>query len=215
LEEENLSEKRTRLTEAIVKFDNEAVGLVKERLEAGEDPIRIIEEMGKGMEIVGEKYGKGEYFLPEVVVASDVFQECMVHIKPKLLGGERPKIGKVVIGTAYGDIHAMGKDLVAVFAEGAGFDVHNLGVDVPPSKFVEEASWADIIGISGLMTTSATSMTETTKALKESGKRDKVKVIIGGPMVNEMWGNQSKADFYTRNGMEGVKKMTEWMEAKK
>jgi 5-methyltetrahydrofolate--homocysteine methyltransferase len=188
--------------------------MVKERLEAGEDPLRMLEDMGKGMDIVGEKYSEGDYFLPEVVVASDVFQECMVHIKPKLLGGERPKIGKIVIGTAYGDIHGMGKDLVAVFAEGAGFEVHNIGVDVPPSKFVEEASWADIVAISGLMTTSASSMNETTKALTESGRRDKVKVIIGGPMVNKMWGDQSKVDFYTRNGMEGVKKMTEWMDAK-
>jgi methylmalonyl-CoA mutase cobalamin-binding domain/chain len=210
-----LSENRRRLTEAIANYDEKAVQIVKERLAAGEDPITIIEDMGKGMDIVGEKYGNGEYFLPEVVVSSDVFQECMKYIKPKLLGGERPKIGKLSIGTAYGDIHGMGKDLVAVFAEGAGFDVHNLGVDVTPDKFVEEASWADIIAISGLMTTSATSMAETINALKQAGLQDKVKIIIGGPMVNEMWAGESKVDFFTRNGMEGVSKMTEWMEAKK
>jgi trimethylamine corrinoid protein len=210
-----LSEERRRLTKAIANYDEKAVQIVQERLDAGEDPLTIIEDMGKGMDIVGEKYGNGEYFLPEVVVSSDVFQECMKHIKPKLLGGERPKIGKLAIGTAYGDIHGMGKDLVAVFAEGTGFEVHNLGVDVPPSKFVEEASWADIVAISGLMTTSATSMSETINALKEAGVRDKVKVIIGGPMVNEMWAGKSKVDFFTRNGMEGVNKMAKWMEAKK
>ena len=210
-----MSEKSSMLTEAIVNYKDEAVQMVKERLEAGEDPLKIIEDMGKGMDIVGEKYGKGEYFLPDVIVASDLFQECMKHIKPKLLRGERPKLGKLVIGTAYGDIHAMGKDLVAAFAEGAGFEVRNIGVDVPPGKFVEEAAGADIVAISGLMTTSATSMTKTMEALQKAGVRDKVKVIIGGPMVNELWGDQSKVDFYTRNGMEGVKKMKEWMEAKK
>jgi methanogenic corrinoid protein MtbC1 len=210
-----LSENRKKLTEAIANYDEKAVQIVKERLAAGEDPITIIEDMGKGMDIVGKKYSNGEYFLPEVVVSSDVFRECMTHIKPKLLGGERPKIGKLAIGTAYGDIHGMGKDLVAVFAEGAGFEVHNLGVDVLPAKFVEEAGWADIVAISGLMTTSATSMTETIKALKEAGVRDKVKVIIGGPMVNEMWAGESKVDFFTRNGMEGVNKMAKLMEAKK
>jgi methanogenic corrinoid protein MtbC1 len=215
LEEENLSEKRNRLTEAISKYDKEAVQIVKERVEAGEDPMEIIKDMAKGMDIVGDKYGKMEYFLAEVVVASDVFQECMVYIKPKLLGGERPKIGKISIGTAYGDIHGMGKDLVATFLEGAGFEVHNLGVDVPPSKFVEEADWADVLAISGLMTTSARTMGETTKALTEAGKRDKVKVIVGGPMVDKMWESVVKPDFYTTDGLKGVKKMTKWMEAKK
>jgi methanogenic corrinoid protein MtbC1 len=90
-----------------------------------------------------------------------------------------------------------------------------VGVDVPSTKFVEEAGWADIVAMSGLMTTSAQTMAETTKALVAAGKRDKVKVIIGGPMVNKLWGDASKADFYTRNALEGVKKMTEWMEAKR
>ncbi len=210
-----MSEKSRMLTEAIVNYKEEAVQMVKERLEAGEDPLNIIEDMGKGMDIVGEKYGKGEYFLPDVIVASDLFQECMKHIKPKLLMGERPKIGRLVIGTAYGDIHAMGKDLVVAFAEGAGFEVRNLGVDVPPGKFVEEAAGADIVAISGLMTTSATSMQKTVEALQKAGMRNKVKVIIGGPMVNELWGGESGVDFFTRNGMEGVSKMKEWMGAKK
>jgi methanogenic corrinoid protein MtbC1 len=206
---------RSELTELLINFDERAIDVVKKRLDAKEDPNAIIGDMIKAMEVVGKKYEKQEYFLAEVVVAADIFKSAMALIRPKLMGSQAYKIGKVAIGTAKGDVHSMGKDIVAAFLESVGFDVLDLGADVPPQKFVEAASSIDIVAISGLMTTSAKTMAETMKAMEVAGVRDKVKVIIGGPQVDEQWSELILPDFHTQECGVGVSKMKEWAEEKR
>ena len=206
---------RSELTDLLINFDERAIDVVKKRLDAKEDPNAIIGDMIKAMEVVGQKYEKQEYFLAEVVVAADIFKSAMALIRPKLMGSQAYKIGRVAIGTAKGDVHSMGKDIVAAFLESVGFDVLDLGADVAPQKFVEAAGNTDIVAMSGLMTTSAKTMAETMKALEAAGMRDKVKVIIGGPQVDEQWSELILPDFHTQECGVGVSKMKQWAEEKR
>lgn len=206
---------RSELTDLLVNFDERTIDVVKKRLETNEDPNAIIGDMIKAMEIVGQKYEKQEYFLAEVVVAADIFKSAMALIRPRLMGKADYKIGRVAIGTAKGDVHSMGKDIVAAFLESVGFDVVDLGADVPPQKFVEAAGNSDIIAMSGLMTTSAKTMAETCKAMEAAGVRHRVKVIIGGPQVDEQWSELILPDFHTQECGQGVSKMKQWAEEKR
>ena len=186
--------------------EQEAARLVKERLDAGDDPLTILDDLRRGMDIVGERYKAGDYFLSELIVSGEIFKDSMKLVEPHLKADATASATKIVLGTVKGDIHNIGKDIVAVLLKGAGFEVYDLGIDVPPQAFVDKLkeTGAPILGMSGLLTPSFDSMKETIEAIKEAGLRDKVKVVIGGGVVTELVQRHTGADAFTDDGLEGV-----------
>ncbi|MFZ3062347.1 MAG: cobalamin-dependent protein, partial [Actinomycetota bacterium] len=188
------------IIDAVVDLDDETtVRLVKEKLEAGERPKDILEALTSGMNIVGDKYAAKEYFLSDLVMAAEVFQSAMKLIKPHLTAEETQSCGRIVIGTVEGDLHDIGKNIFTALAQNAGFQVIDLGVDVSPDKLAETVAdeKADILAMSGILTMSADPMKKAVEILKEQGLRDKVRVIIGGLPVDEMWRKEVGADAAT------------------
>jgi len=182
--------------------------VVQEALNKNIPPLTIIDKaLSPAMEIIGEKYESGEYYLAELVVAGDTFKEVMEILKPHLKKQTLKKLGKVVIGTVRGDLHEIGKNIVATMLETAGFDVYDLGVDVPPEKFVEKAKEvdADIVALSALLTTTMIEMKNVVDEFKKAGLRDKVKIIVGGAPVTEEYARKIGADAYGKDAVEAVK----------
>lgn len=198
----------SELADALVSLDEDKVArLVREKIDAGIDAISIINECRQGMDIVGERFKSGEYFLSELIVSGEIFKESMKVIEPHLKAGkEADTLAKIVLGTVKGDIHNIGKDIIALLLKAAGFEVYDLGIDVAPGAFVDKLkeTGAPILGMSGLLTPSFESMRETVEAVKEAGMRDKVKVIIGGGIVTEIVARHVGADAFTDDGVEGV-----------
>jgi len=187
-------------------------GLVAEALEAGCPPLNVVERgMRPGMEEVGKRFERGEYFLPELIVAADIFQGVLSRYVLPLLPRESRFLGRVVIGTVRGDIHDIGKNLVAAMLRASGFEVIDLGVDVPPERFVEAVREykPDIVGMSALLTTTMLEMRNVIEALRAAGFRDKVKVIVGGAPVTEDYAREIGADAYARDAVEAVRKCAE------
>jgi methanogenic corrinoid protein MtbC1 len=204
---------------AILELDEKrAIEVTRERLRVGEDPLKILDDLKVVADKIGEKYEGGEFFIADLVMAGEILREVTDIIKPKLeeLGKVRKIIGKLVIGTVEGDIHDIGKSIVVTMASGAGFEVIDLGVDVPAQKFVETIKQynPDIVGMSGLLTLAIESMKKTVDAIKASGLRDKVKIIIGGGRVDEYAKEYIGADAWTNSAAEGVKIMLKWIEEK-
>lgn len=208
-----------KLYEAIVKGDSkESEEIVVEMLNKGIEAYYIVKEcMTPAMRKVGEMFAKLEIFLPEVIMAAEAFEACMKHIEPRIL--ERKKeltLGKVVIGTIQGDIHDLGKNIVALMLKAAGFEVYDLGKDVPVSEFIKKAKEvnADIIAISALLSTSLPYVKEVIKLLKELGLRDKYVVAVGGGAVTREWALEIGADGYGENAEEAVKVAIELIKKK-
>ncbi len=171
-------------------------------LEAGEDPQSIINQaLIPAMGEVGALFESGKAFIPEMLLAARAMKSSLERIKPHLVPGSGSSTGKVVIGTVKGDLHDIGKNLVASMLEGAGFDVINLGIDVPVDRFIEAvtANKADILCLSALLTTTMTQMEAVIKACDEAGIRNNVKIMIGGAPVTEQFARQIGADAYTDN----------------
>ncbi|MDO8692124.1 MAG: corrinoid protein [Dehalococcoidia bacterium] len=181
--------------------EDEAMAQVQERLAAGDDPLGIIEECREGMEIVGKRFEGKEYFITELIMAGEIFGDIMKKIEPALKGRKAETVGKIVIGTVQGDIHDIGKNIVSTMLGCSGFEVFDLGVDVPPEKFVEKIKevGAPLVGLSGLMTTSFNTMKETVEAIVKAGLRDKVKVLVGGGPVNERVVEFVRADAFGKD----------------
>ncbi|MDI6874788.1 corrinoid protein [Candidatus Solincola sp.] len=172
---------------------------VRELLKAGTTPEALMREaMIPAMEEVGNLFQEGEYFLPEMLLAARAMQRGMELLKPILVSSGSGFQGKVVLGTVQGDIHDIGKNLVAMTLEGAGFEVIDLGVDVPPERFVEAVKEyaPQVLGMSALLTTTMLSMKETLDHLRKEGLRDRVKVMIGGAAVRQEFAVEIGADFY-------------------
>ena len=187
--------------------EEKVAGLVTEKLSGGVDPAALVAELRQGMGIVGERYKTGDYFLSELIVSGEIFKDSMKLIEPHLgttAEGETP--AKIVLATVKGDIHNIGKDIVAVLLKGAGFEVYDLGTDVSPQALVDKLkeTEAGILGMSGLLTPSFDSMKETVEAIAAAGLRDKVKIIIGGGVVTELVQRHTGADAHTDDGLEGV-----------
>lgn len=185
--------------------------LVEEALERY-DPYDVIEKaLRPAMEEVGRKFERGEYFIAELVLVSDVFKEIFnKFFKPRVSKMDKAKpIGKVVIGTIEGDIHDIGKSIVAAILEASGFEVIDLGVDVSADKFVKEAEKhnADIIAMSSLLTTTMLNMGKVTELLKKKGIRDRYIVIIGGAAASEEFARKIGADAYGKDAYDGLKKL--------
>jgi len=198
-----------RLKEAIINYDVEAaVEASKEVVKTGFDPLKAIEQgLGEGLKIVGDKFGAGEIFLPMLMIAAQAMKESLAILEPTLAKGtSRKVVGKVVIGTVEGDIHDIGKSIVAAMLTANGFEVHDIGCDAPTSKFVEKVKQVnpDIVGMSALLTTTMPKMTEIINALKKEGLRKKVKVIVGGAPVSAAWAEQIGADAYGEDAMAAV-----------
>lgn len=206
------------LVEAIADLrEEEAVRMAKERLDAGEDPLSILEDTRKGMEIVGKRFADKEYFLPDLMYSGEILRRISETSKTRLLRTSQPKrLGKCVIGTVAGDIHDIGKDIVVLMLDIHGFEVHDLGVDVPAQKFVQkiQETNAEIVGLSGFLTSAFESMKETIQAVGEAGLRDTVKIMIGGGQIDEKVREYTKADAYGTDAMSAVTLAKGWVGAK-
>ncbi|HHW41689.1 MAG TPA: cobalamin-binding protein [Syntrophomonadaceae bacterium] len=195
------------LTKAIVELENEKVTkMVKDELVKGTAVEEIVEKCRQGMEIVGQKFSKGEYFLPELIMAGEIFNSIIEIIRPVLAEAKTNTVGKIVLATVQNDIHDIGKNVFKGFAEANGFDVHDLGVDVDPETIVNtiKNEKPDIVGLSCLLTSAFDSIENTIAKIKEAGVRDQVKIIIGGAPVSEELKDWSGADAATRSAAEGV-----------
>ncbi len=174
--------------------------LVQQALDENVDPKEILNEgLLSGMMIIGEKFKNNEVFVPEVLVAARALNAGLTILEPKLIEVGNEPVGKVVIGTVKGDLHDIGKNLVAMMLKGAGFEVKDIGVDVAPETFIEAAEeiGADVVCMSALLTTTMPNMEATLDLMKEKGVRDKYIVMVGGAPVNEKFAQQVGADYYT------------------
>lgn len=197
--------------------DKEVLELVKQRLDAGEDPLKILEDSRKGMEVVGKRFADDEYFLPELVFSGDLLKQVTEMVKPHLKQAvETKKLGKVVIGTVAGDIHDIGLNIVGFMLDVNSFEVYNLGVDVPIENFINKMkeTGAPILGLSGFLTPAFDAMKETVEAIESAGMRDKVKIMIGGGQLDEDVRKYAKADAYGKNAMAAVALAKGWIGAK-
>ena len=174
--------------------------LVQEALDEGLDPKEILNEgLLSGMMIIGAKFKNNEVFVPEVLVAARAMNAGLTVLEPKLVEVGNETVGKAVIGTVQGDLHDIGKNLVVMMLKGAGFEIHDIGVDVEPAVFIDKAEevGADVICMSALLTTTMPKMQDCIDQLNEKGLRDKYIVMVGGAPVNDSFAEQIGADYYT------------------
>jgi len=186
--------------------------LTKQALDEGISPKEILDKgLIKGMDVVGEKFKNNEFYVPEVLIAARAMKAGMEVLRPVLVETGVEPIGRVVIGTVKGDLHDIGKNLVSMMLEGAGFEVIDLGVDVPPEKFVEttKEKQAQVIGMSALLTTTMLAMKDTIQAIKSGSLTGKVKTIIGGAPVTQDYADEIGADGYAPDAASAVDKVKE------
>jgi 5-methyltetrahydrofolate--homocysteine methyltransferase len=191
---------------------NEVKELTQKALDEGVPPGEILNGgLIKGMNVVGERFKNNEFYVPEVLIAARAMHSGMDILKPKLAESGVEPIGKVLLGTVKGDLHDIGKNLVAMMLEGAGFEVIDLGIDVPPEKFVQAVNeqGGDVIAMSALLTTTMTQMKTTLEALEEAGVKGKVKTLIGGAPVTQNYADEIGADGYARDAASAADKAKE------
>jgi corrinoid protein of di/trimethylamine methyltransferase len=199
-----------QLREAVIVGEpDQARGLAAQALEADIEPLTAIDEaLNPGMQVVGDRYESGQYFIPDLMMAAEAMKAAMAVFGPALVARQeqRQVLGTVVIGTVEGDIHEIGKSLVATMLGASGFEVHDLGVDVPAAEFVKrvQETSANIVGLSALLTTTMRNQEAVVEALEEAGLRDQVKVIIGGAPAGPEWAETIGADAYAENANEAV-----------
>lgn len=196
------------LKRAIVEGDIEgAPRIVESLLRSGIDPDRILDALIEAMEIVGEKFEKGEYYIPETLLSSHAMKAAFEILKPRLRIERARERGRIVIGTIEGDIHDIGKNIVASLLEGAGFEVIDLGRDVPCEEFIERALelGADVIAISALMSTTRERMRDVIEIAKRRGIRDRIVILVGGGSVTDDFARMIGADGYAEDARKAVK----------
>jgi trimethylamine corrinoid protein len=197
--------------------EEEAIKVTKDRLAKGENPLKILEDSRKGMEIVGKRFASGEYFIPDLIYSGEILRQISDIVKPKLTGGlESKKIGKFLLATVAGDIHDIGKDIVAFMMDISGFEVIDMGIDVPKDKIVAKIKETrpQIVGLSGFLTLAFDSMKETIEAIKAAGLRDGVKIMIGGGQIDEEVRKYTGADAYRPDAVAAVTLAKEWVGVK-
>ncbi len=205
-----MSENEKRLVEMVSEMEeDEALALAQEMLESGVDPLRVLELCREAMDIVGKRFEKGEYFLPELILAGELLDQIGAMAKPLLnqTPGEAAKtLGRVLIGTVHGDLHDIGKNIVTFMLDINGFEVKDIGIDVPVATFVEEikAFQPQVVCLSGFLTLAFDSMKETVEAIAAAGLRDRLKIQIGGGQIDETIRAYTGADGYGLNAMDAV-----------
>lgn len=199
---------------ALVDLEEEKVlKMVQERLESEEDPLNILDDSRIAMSEIGERFSSGQYYIPELVFAGEIMQEITELVKPVLTEGpEVESAGKVVFGTVAGDIHDIGKNIVVFMLESHGFEVIDLGVDVPIGKFVEaiQSEKPQVVGLSGFLTFAYDVMKDTVAAIEQADLRDQVKIMIGGGQIDEHVKEYVKADAYGLDAMSAVNLSKQW-----
>lgn len=204
-----------QLIEAITDMrENDALKITDELLANGTNPLDVLEDCRQAMQVIGQRFEEGDCFVPELILAGEVLTQISAKIKPMMQeeAGTTEKLGKIVIGTVEGDIHDIAKDIVVFMLDINGFDVIDLGVDVPPAKFVEatKETGATIVGLSGFLTLAYDPMKATVAALKEAGLSE-VKVMIGGGQIDDQIRAYSGADSYGRDAMAAVSLAKQWV----
>ena len=208
------------LIDAMVNMrEAEAMDLAQKMLDAGEDPLQILERCRKALEIVGQRFENGKYFLPELIMAGEMLKKISQAAKPfikKESNVKKEVAGKVVIGSVKGDIHDIGKDIVTFMLDINGLEVHDLGVDVPAEKFVDAIKEVqpEIVGMSALLTTAFDSMKNTVAVIEAAGLRDQVKIMVGGGAVDEKVKKYAGADAYGADAVAAVSLSKNWTGAK-
>jgi len=198
------------MKQSIVDGDPDlAAELARKAIAQGVNPLEALNQgFVPGVNYVGEQFSAGEMFLPDLVIAGEAMKAAVAVLEPELAksGGHREVLGKVVMGTIEGDIHEIGKTLVVTMLSATGFQVYDLGVDVPVMKFVEKAREvdADIVGISALLTTTMVKQKDVIEALEDSGLRPRVKVMVGGAPVTQSWAKEIGADGYSEDAVGAV-----------
>ena len=200
----------TQITKSIVEGEpDKTVDLTRRALEADLEPLTIVNEgLMPGMNIVGDKFQTGEYFLPHLIVAANGMQQAMKLLEPELQARQQAveAPGALVVGSVAGDIHEIGKSLVGTMMSASGFQVYDLGVDVSTETFVAKVqeTGADLLGLSALLTTTMTVQREVIEALEEAGIRDQVKVIVGGAPISQEWADTIGADGYAEDAVGAI-----------
>lgn len=207
------------LVEAIVDMrEEDAVRTATEMLDKGVSPLQVLDACHEAMAAIGQRFEEGTYFLPELILAGEMLSQISDKVKPllKAQASAPKKLGRVVIGTVKGDIHDIGKNIVTFILDANGFEVRDLGVDVPPQKFVEAIRdfQPQVVGLSGFLTLAFDAMKETVEAIKSAGLRGKVKIMIGGGQVNDKIQEYAGADAYGKDAMAGVSLAKKWVGAK-
>ena len=199
---------RDKIVEAIIELDEQAaLELADERIKSGTEPVEILERCREGMSLVGEKFESGDFFLSEMIMAAEIFNQIMNIVRPHLKSALSEPRGKVVIGTVEGDVHDIGKNIAIALLKAEGFDIVDLGVDVPPATFVEaiREHEPDIVGMSSLLTVALETTKQTIDAITEAGLRDKVRIIVGGGRIDSHATEYIKPDASTDNAAQGVR----------
>jgi corrinoid protein of di/trimethylamine methyltransferase len=218
------AEAQAKLIEAIVdatvQYDeSRCVALAQQSIDEGLDPLKVIQEgFSRGMQIVGDKFSTLEYCLPEVMMAADAMNAATEILKPRLLKShEGDSQGIIVLGVMQGDIHDLGKNIVKIMLEAAGFTVHDLGNDTPVRQFIEKAEevGADIIAASAILTTTMSYMPDIPAVLSELGLREKYMLMFGGAPVIEQWALEIGADGYGEDAVEAVEVAKRLMQIKR
>jgi len=194
----------------------EALAFVEKALGEGVDPMQLLGDAKEGMNIVGQRFADSDYFIPDLVFSGEILKGIVKILEPHFEDKESEegeRLGKVIIGTVAGDIHDIGKDLVTFMLDVSGFEVFDLGIDVPVQKFVDaiKETGSKVVGLSGFLTLAFDSMKETVDAIKEAGLRDDVKIMIGGGQMDEQVKNFTGADAYGKDAMEAVKLAQGWI----
>ncbi len=194
--------------------EKEALEIVQNRLDANDDPLSILGDARRAMGTVGKRFENREYFIPDLVYSGEILKEITAMVQPKLTGAvEVKRLGKLVLGTVAGDIHDIGKDIVVFMLDITGFEVYDLGVDVPTQQFIEKIKEtnAGIVGLSGFLTLAFDSMKETVEAIKAAGLRDGVKIMVGGGLIDDEIRKYTGADAYGRDAVAAVSLAKKWV----
>lgn len=193
--------------------EEEALALTKELLDAGTPPLQVLDDCRVAMEVIGKRFEEGQYFIPELILAGEMLKSISEEVKPYFEGEQEvEKQAKVIVGTVKGDIHDIGKDIVVFMLDVNGFEVYDLGIDVPPETFVAKIAetQAPVVALSGFLTLAFEAMKETIEAIQAAGLRDRVKIMVGGGTVDDQVRQYAGADAYGLDAMAAVSLAKQW-----
>lgn len=203
------------IREIVELNEDQVMVILKKKLEENEAPLAILNEIKEAMKVIGEKFSNKEYFLPDLIMSGEILRNTFELLGPRLKSAQEQieKQGKVLLGTVAGDIHDIGKDVVKFMLDANGFDVLDLGVDVPVNKFIESLKEfkPEVLALSGFLTLAFDSMKETIDAIKEAGLRNDVKIMIGGGTIDERIVEYVGADAFGESAVEAVSIATKWV----